>query len=132
MLLDEIGPAHKKVFYIMLKLGIGTENEEVYEAQGSSIKKTQHAAADLALKQTKFKMPVKRDKTLSKSIDDSSTDNNQTSLTNSTAYSRFLTDADSKRQKKWTKTNRKCFFFYYFIQESGYVQILDTFAQMLI
>ena len=44
----------------MLKLGIETDNEESYTAQGSSIKKTQHAAAELALKQTKFKIPIKR------------------------------------------------------------------------
>lgn len=62
VLLDEIGPAHKKTFYILLKLGIDTENEETYTANGSSIKKTQHLAAELALKSTKFKFPVKRDK----------------------------------------------------------------------
>jgi hypothetical protein len=44
----------------MLKLGIETDNEESYTAQGSSIKKTQHAAAELAIKQTKFKIPIKR------------------------------------------------------------------------
>jgi hypothetical protein len=59
VLLDEIGPAHKKTFYVTLKLGVGTENEESYTGIGSSIKKSQHAAAELALKQTKFKKPIR-------------------------------------------------------------------------
>ena len=61
VLMDEIGPAHKKTFFIQLKLGSDTDNEEAYTASGSSIKKTQHAAAELALKNTKFKKPEKRD-----------------------------------------------------------------------
>lgn len=63
-MLDEIGPAHKKTFFILLKLGIDSDKEETYKACGSSIKKTQHIAAELALKSTKFQMPVKRDRTL--------------------------------------------------------------------
>jgi hypothetical protein len=62
VLLDEIGPAHKKVFFVSLKLGIGTENEETFTGNGTSIKKAQHAAAEIALKETKFKHPVKRNK----------------------------------------------------------------------
>ena len=62
VLLDEIGPAHKKMFFVSLKLGIGTETEETYTGNGTSIKKAQHAAAELALKETKFKHPVKRNK----------------------------------------------------------------------
>lgn len=61
VLLDEIGPAHKKTFFMLLKLGIDTNQEETYKASGSSIKKTQHNAAEIALKYTKFKVPVKRD-----------------------------------------------------------------------
>jgi hypothetical protein len=62
VLLDEIGPAHKKMFFVSLKLGIGTENEETYTGNGTSIKKAQHAAAEIALKETKFNHPVKRNK----------------------------------------------------------------------
>lgn len=58
MLLDEIGPAHKKTFFVQLKLGAGSENEESYTANSTSIKKAQHAAAEIALSQTKFKKPV--------------------------------------------------------------------------
>ena len=60
--MDEIGPAHKKTFFITLKLGVGSEAEEAYTANGSSIKNTQHAAAELALSKTKFKIPTKRNK----------------------------------------------------------------------
>lgn len=52
-LVDEQGPAHKKTFYVKLKLG-----EEEYSAQGESIKKAQHAAAAVALQETKFSHPV--------------------------------------------------------------------------
>ena len=63
-MLDEIGPAHKKKFFVALKLDIGGEKEETFSANSTSIKKAQHAAAELALKQTKFKKPVNRnDKT---------------------------------------------------------------------
>jgi double-stranded RNA-binding protein Staufen len=51
-LTDEQGPAHKKTFYVMLKLG-----EEEYAASGPSIKKAQHAAADIALQKTQYKHP---------------------------------------------------------------------------
>lgn len=60
--MDEIGPAHKKTFFITLKLGVGTEAEEAYNASGPSIKNTQHSAAKLALNTTKFKIPTKRNK----------------------------------------------------------------------
>ncbi|KAK3726189.1 hypothetical protein RRG08_031515 [Elysia crispata] len=46
-LVDEQGPAHKKIFYVKLKLG-----DEEYSASGESIKKAQHAAAAIALKET--------------------------------------------------------------------------------
>ncbi|XP_025089402.1 double-stranded RNA-binding protein Staufen homolog isoform X2 [Pomacea canaliculata] len=52
-LVDEQGPAHKKIFYVKLKLG-----EEEYSAFGESIKKAQHAAAANALETTKFPHPV--------------------------------------------------------------------------
>lgn len=51
-LTDEQGPAHKKTFYVKLKLG-----EEEYSASGPSIKKAQHAAADCALEKTQYKHP---------------------------------------------------------------------------
>jgi dsRNA-specific ribonuclease len=62
VLLDEIGPAHKKKFFVSLKLGIGlgSESEESFTANSTSIKKAQHSAAEIALKQTKFKRPVAR------------------------------------------------------------------------
>lgn len=59
---NETGPAHKKTFFVTLKLGIGTENEESYNGSGTSIKKAQHAAAESALKATKYKMPTSRPK----------------------------------------------------------------------
>ena len=52
-LVDEQGPAHKKVFYVQLKLG---DNEE-YSASGPSIKKAQHAAAGQALEKTAYAAP---------------------------------------------------------------------------
>jgi len=51
-LTDEQGPAHKKIFYVKLKLG-----EEEYAASGPSIKKAQHAAAAVALEKTQYKHP---------------------------------------------------------------------------
>ncbi|XP_076456798.1 double-stranded RNA-binding protein Staufen homolog isoform X2 [Babylonia areolata] len=51
-LVDEQGPAHKKTFFVKLKLG-----EEEYSAQGESIKKAQHAAAAIALTETQFSHP---------------------------------------------------------------------------
>lgn len=51
-LTGEQGPAHKKRFTVTLKLG-----EEDYDAEGQSIKKAQHAAAEEAVKQTKYKHP---------------------------------------------------------------------------
>ena len=88
----------------MLKLGIDSENEESYTAQGSSIKKTQHAAAELALKKTKFKLPIKRDKNLVKSpskdvIDDNHAESKTAQEPESTAM--------NKRPQKNSKTNRK-------------------------
>ena len=49
---SEDGPPHKKKFTVTLKLG----NEE-YTAEGASIKKAQHAAAGIALKNTSYKHP---------------------------------------------------------------------------
>jgi dsRNA-specific ribonuclease len=57
-LLDETGPAHNKIFFVKLKLGI----DEEYEANGSSIKKAQQAAAKNALANTKYQTPQKRKK----------------------------------------------------------------------
>ena len=54
-LTDEQGPAHKKVFFVKLNLG-----SEEYSASGPSIKKAQHAAAAIALEQTKFSRPPHR------------------------------------------------------------------------
>lgn len=82
-MLDEVGPAHKKVFFVVLKLGagLGEPYEETYNGRGSSIKKAQHAAAENALKATKFKMPVARHKKKT-SI---SSDTNPASTTTTTA-----------------------------------------------
>jgi len=52
-LTDEQGPAHKKTFFVKLKLG-----DEEFAASGASIKKAQHAAATVALDQTKYPHPV--------------------------------------------------------------------------
>ena len=51
-LTDEQGPAHKKVFFVLLRLGA-----EEYHASGASIKKAQHAAATAALERTACKHP---------------------------------------------------------------------------
>ena len=51
-LTDETGPAHNKTFFVKLKLG-----EEEYSASGPSIKKAQHAAAEVALQHSKHKRP---------------------------------------------------------------------------
>ncbi|GAB0093202.1 Maternal effect protein staufen [Sergentomyia squamirostris] len=51
-LTGEQGPAHKKKFTVILKLG-----EEEYTAEGPSIKKAQHSAASEAISQTKYKHP---------------------------------------------------------------------------
>lgn len=53
-LVDEQGPAHKKTFYVTLKLG---DKGEEYSANGPSIKKAQHAAAAKALESTSFTHP---------------------------------------------------------------------------
>ncbi|GBP70896.1 Double-stranded RNA-binding protein Staufen homolog 2 [Eumeta japonica] len=55
-LTSETGPAHKKVFTVTLRLG---ETEE-YTAEGSSIKRAQHAAASAALSQTRYSAPPPR------------------------------------------------------------------------
>jgi len=52
-LTDEQGPAHRKVFYVKLKLGA----DEEFDASGASIKKAQHAAATTALEATKLSRP---------------------------------------------------------------------------
>lgn len=51
-LISEQGPAHKKKFTVILKLG-----EEEYAAEGLSIKKAQHAAAKDAILKTAYKHP---------------------------------------------------------------------------
>ncbi|XP_025047624.1 double-stranded RNA-binding protein Staufen homolog 1 isoform X6 [Alligator sinensis] len=54
-LLSEQGPAHSKVFTVQLTLG-----DQHWEAEGTSIKKAQHAAAAKALEGTKFPKPTAR------------------------------------------------------------------------
>ncbi|XP_043945870.1 double-stranded RNA-binding protein Staufen homolog 1 isoform X3 [Protopterus annectens] len=54
-LLSEQGPAHSKVFTVQLTLG-----DQHWEAEGTSIKKAQHAAAARALAETKYPKPVAR------------------------------------------------------------------------
>ncbi|KAL0851448.1 hypothetical protein ABMA28_007251 [Loxostege sticticalis] len=55
-LTSETGPAHKKVFTVTLRLG----DTEEYTAEGSSIKRAQHAAASAALGATAFPPPPPR------------------------------------------------------------------------
>ncbi|XP_074843173.1 double-stranded RNA-binding protein Staufen homolog 2 isoform X2 [Carettochelys insculpta] len=54
-LLNERGPAHAKMFTVQLNLG-----EQTWEAEGSSIKKAQHAAASKALDKTTLPKPTPR------------------------------------------------------------------------
>ncbi|XP_066558772.1 double-stranded RNA-binding protein Staufen homolog 1 isoform X2 [Amia ocellicauda] len=54
-LLSEQGPAHSKIFSVRLTLG-----EQHWEAEGTSIKKAQHAAAASALSQTTLPKPSLR------------------------------------------------------------------------
>ncbi|XP_061487335.1 double-stranded RNA-binding protein Staufen homolog 1 isoform X1 [Rhineura floridana] len=54
-LLSEQGPAHSKVFTVQLTLG-----DQHWEAEGTSIKKAQHAAAAKALEGTRFPKPTAR------------------------------------------------------------------------
>ncbi|NWV93712.1 STAU2 protein, partial [Machaerirhynchus nigripectus] len=54
-LLNERGPAHAKMFTVQLTLG-----EQTWEAEGSSIKKAQHAAANKALNETTLPKPTPR------------------------------------------------------------------------
>ncbi|XP_073186930.1 double-stranded RNA-binding protein Staufen homolog 2 isoform X6 [Lepidochelys kempii] len=54
-LLNERGPAHAKMFTVQLNLG-----EQTWEAEGSSIKKAQHAAASKALNKTNLPKPTPR------------------------------------------------------------------------
>ncbi|XP_049873278.1 double-stranded RNA-binding protein Staufen homolog 2 isoform X2 [Pectinophora gossypiella] len=55
-LTSETGPAHKKVFTVTLRLG----DTEEYTAEGSSIKRAQHAAAHAALAGTGYPPPPPR------------------------------------------------------------------------
>ncbi|XP_038208443.1 double-stranded RNA-binding protein Staufen homolog 2 isoform X2 [Zerene cesonia] len=55
-LTSETGPAHKKVFTVTLRLG----DTEEYTAEGSSIKRAQHAAASAALSGTRYPPPPPR------------------------------------------------------------------------
>ncbi|XP_075069752.1 double-stranded RNA-binding protein Staufen homolog 2 isoform X2 [Mixophyes fleayi] len=54
-LLDERGPAHSKLFTVQLTLG-----EQTWEAESTSIKKAQHAAASLSLTETTLPKPAMR------------------------------------------------------------------------
>ncbi|CAH2303291.1 double-stranded RNA-binding Staufen homolog 1 isoform X5 [Pelobates cultripes] len=54
-LLSEQGPAHSKMFTVQLTLG-----DQNWEAEGTSIKKAQHAAAAKALEGTKYPKPTAR------------------------------------------------------------------------
>ncbi|NXJ17589.1 STAU2 protein, partial [Dicrurus megarhynchus] len=54
-LLNERGPAHAKMFTVQLTLG-----EQTWDAEGSSIKKAQHAAASKALNETTLPKPTPR------------------------------------------------------------------------
>ncbi|KAM4687886.1 double-stranded RNA-binding protein Staufen homolog 2 isoform 3-T4 [Discoglossus pictus] len=52
---DERGPAHSKLFTVQLTLG-----EQTWEAESTSIKKAQHAAASIALSETTLPKPAER------------------------------------------------------------------------
>ncbi|XP_072267153.1 double-stranded RNA-binding protein Staufen homolog 2 isoform X2 [Pyxicephalus adspersus] len=54
-LMNERGPAHSKLFNVQLTLG-----DQSWEAESTSIKKAQHAAASLALSETKLPKPAAR------------------------------------------------------------------------
>ncbi|XP_049605242.1 double-stranded RNA-binding protein Staufen homolog 2 isoform X1 [Syngnathus scovelli] len=54
-LLNERGPAHAKIFTVQLTLG-----EQVWEAEGSSIKKAQHSTASKALDESVLPKPMPR------------------------------------------------------------------------
>ncbi|KAM4029342.1 double-stranded RNA-binding protein Staufen homolog 2 isoform 2-T3 [Anomaloglossus baeobatrachus] len=54
-LLDERGPAHCKLFTVQLTLG-----DQSWDAESTSIKKAQHAAASLALSETTLPKPAAR------------------------------------------------------------------------
>ncbi|KAL8182016.1 UNVERIFIED_CONTAM: Double-stranded RNA-binding protein Staufen 2 [Gekko kuhli] len=54
-LLNEQGPAHAKMFTVQLTLG-----EQMWEAEGSSIKKAHHSAASKALSETTLPKPTPR------------------------------------------------------------------------
>ncbi|XP_070533253.1 double-stranded RNA-binding protein Staufen homolog 2-like isoform X2 [Ptychodera flava] len=54
-LVDESGPAHQKIFTVSLTL-----NEKEYRATGTSIKKAQHEAANIALKECNLPKPKPR------------------------------------------------------------------------
>ncbi|XP_077480416.1 double-stranded RNA-binding protein Staufen homolog 2 isoform X2 [Stigmatopora argus] len=54
-LLNERGPAHSKLFTVQLTLG-----EQVWEAEGSSIKKAQHSTASKALDESVLPRPIAR------------------------------------------------------------------------
>ncbi|KAJ8413424.1 hypothetical protein AAFF_G00094200 [Aldrovandia affinis] len=54
-LLNERGPAHSKIFTVQLCLG-----EQVWEAEGTSIKKAQHSTASKALTETSLPRPSPR------------------------------------------------------------------------
>ncbi|XP_053324189.1 double-stranded RNA-binding protein Staufen homolog 2 isoform X3 [Spea bombifrons] len=54
-LLEERGPAHSKLFTVQLTLG-----GQTWEAESTSIKKAQHAAASLALSETTLPKPAAR------------------------------------------------------------------------
>ncbi|KAI1889068.1 hypothetical protein AGOR_G00175250 [Albula goreensis] len=54
-LLNERGPAHAKIFTVQLSLG-----EQVWEAEGTSIKKAQHSTASKALIETSLPRPSPR------------------------------------------------------------------------
>lgn len=75
-LVDEQGPAHKKTFYVKLKLG-----EEEYSASGESIKKAQHAGAAIALTATKYPHPPAKPRTMYPDHGDGHTDKTDGTIT---------------------------------------------------
>ena len=92
----------------MLKLGIDSDNEETYTANGSSIKKTQHIAAEIALKNTKFKMPIKRVKLL-----EEQSANNDFSLLTNTNEANNDSNINKRNKTKNSTTNRNFYKFFF-------------------
>jgi hypothetical protein len=83
--------AHKKLLFVALLLGIGTDVEESFTGNGTSIEKAQQAAAEHALKScTQFKRPPKRQAKKVETLDDLGLDRKLTLANISETSSDFI------------------------------------------